>query len=76
MTRSAPLAQIPWGDEFEHQTARELFGSNLLTLTWVKGEPTPGELVDEILRGLGLERETGEQRRQRVSTRGPGRGLA
>ena len=29
----------------------------------------PGELVEEILRGLGLERETDEQRRQRVSQR-------
>ena len=65
----ASTAQIPWGDEFEHETARELFGSNLLALTWIKGEPMPGELVDEILRGLGLERETDEQRRQRVSLR-------
>ena len=29
----------------------------------------PGDLVDEILRGLGLERETDEQRRQRVALR-------
>ena len=62
-------AQIPWDEEFEHETARELFGSNLLALTWIKGEAMPGELVEEILRGLGLERETDEQRRQRVSVR-------
>ena len=73
MTRSASPAQIPWGDEFEHETARELFGSNLLALTWIKGEPMPGELVDEILRGLGLERETEEQRRQRLSARSTAR---
>ena len=65
----APAAQIPWSDEFEHQTARKLFGSNLLALTWIKGEAMPGELVDEILRGLGLEREKEEQRRRRVSNR-------
>ena len=65
-----PVAQIPWGDDFEHQTGRELFGSNLLALTWIKGEAMPGELVDEILRGLGLERETDEHRRERVSFRG------
>ena len=51
-----------------------LFGSNLLALTWIKGEAMPDELVDEILRGLGLERETDEQRRRRserqMSTRG------
>ena len=64
----APAAQIPWSDEFEHQTARKLFGSNLLALTWIKGEAMPGELVDEILRGLGLERETDEQRRRRIET--------
>ena len=69
ITRSALLAQIPWGDEFEHEMARELFGSNLLALKWIKGEAMPGELVDDILRGLGLERETEEQRRQRVSNR-------
>ena len=34
---------------------------------WIKGEAMPGELVDEILRGLRLERETDEQRRQRLS---------
>ena len=61
----ASTAQIPWGDEFEHETARELFGSNLLALSWIRGEPMPGELVDEILRGLGIERETDDQRRQR-----------
>ena len=63
------FAQIPWGDEFEHDMGRELFASNLLALTWIKGEPMPGELVDEILRGLGLERETDDQRRQRVTAR-------
>ena len=72
VTRSAPLAQIPWGDDFEHETARELFGSNLLALTWIKGEAMPDELVDEILRGLGRERETDEQRRRRVSKRSSG----
>ena len=70
LTRCSPLAQIPWSDQFDNATARELFGSNLLALTWIKGEAMPGELVDEILRGLGLERETDEQRRQRVSFRG------
>ena len=55
-------SQIPWDDEFEHETGRELFGSNLLALTWIKGEPMPRELVDEVLRGLGLERESKPQR--------------
>ena len=44
----------------------------MLVLTWIKGEPMPGDLVDEILRGLGLERETDEQRRQRVAQRDSG----
>ena len=60
---------IPWEGEFEHETGRELFGSNLLALTWIKGEAMPNELVDEIMRGLGFERETGEQQRQRVTRR-------
>ena len=67
VTRTAPLAQIPWGDEFDHETARVLFGSNLLALTWIKGEPMPRGLVDEVLRGLGLERESGPQRLERRS---------
>ena len=41
----------------------------MLALTWIKGETMPGELVDEILRGLGLARETDEQRRQRMALR-------
>ena len=49
-------AQIPWGEEFKYPAARELFGSNLLVLSWVKGEPMPGDLVDATLRGLGLDR--------------------
>ena len=40
-------------------------------LTWIKGEPMPGDLVGEILRGLGLERETDEQRQKRVAQRVP-----
>ena len=65
----ASVAQIPWDEAFEHETGRELFGSNLLALTWIKGEPMPRELVDEILRGLGLERETETQAKSRRSTR-------
>ena len=44
-----------------------------MALTWIKGEPMPGELVDEILRGLGLEREKEEQRQQRMTTRATAR---
>ena len=59
-------AQIPWGDDdFDHETGRELFGSNLLALTWIKGESMPSGLVDEVLRGLGIERETDTQKRER-----------
>ena len=57
--------QIPWGEQFDHECARELFGSNLLVLTWIKGEPLPGGLVDDILKALKLERETVEDRRRR-----------
>ena len=51
-----------------HACARELFGSNLLVLTWIKGELLPGELVDDILKAIGLGRDTLEERRRR-STR-------
>ena len=67
--RDTSCAQVPWGSEFEHETGRELFGSNLLALTWIKGEPMPGQLVDEILRGLGLKRETEAQKQKRVTLR-------
>ena len=60
-----PLRMIPWSEEFEHETARTLFGSNLLTLTWIKGKPMPSGLVDEILRGLGLKRQNEQQVEQR-----------
>ena len=59
------MAQIPWGEEFTFSAARELFGSNLLTLTWIKGESLPDGLVDDILKAIGLEREAvGELRRR------------
>ena len=67
------LAQIPWGEHFEHEAARALFGANLLVLTWIKGEPMPDGLVGEIVRGLGLERETDEQRRERIARRSTAR---
>ena len=63
-----PSSQIPWGEEFTWPCARELFGSNLLVLTWITGEPLPGELVDDILKAVGLGRDTLEERRRR-STR-------
>ena len=31
-------------------------------LAWIKGEPLPGELVNDILKALKLERETVEDR--------------
>ena len=46
----------------------------MLVLTWIKGEPMPGELVDEVLRGLGLERESEPQRVERQSSRFLGAG--
>ena len=81
LTRRHPFVQIPWTDKFEHEAARELFGSNLMALTWIKGEPMPRGLVDEILRGLGLERESGPQRSERqlgalLSLSGRSSGLA
>ena len=66
-----PLRMIPWEGEFEHETGRELFGSNLLALTWIKGEAMPGKLVDEVLRGLGLARETEKQQWRRRSSARP-----
>ena len=33
-----------------------------MALTWIKGEPMPDKLVDDIVRGLGIERLTDEQR--------------
>ena len=60
-------AQISWGEAFEQETARALFGSNLLALTWIKGEPLPGDLVTDVLRGLGLEQESFEEWRKRTS---------
>ncbi len=58
MTRRLPRrAQIPWGEKFTYPAARQLFGSNLLVLTWIKGEPLPGSLVDDILGALKLARE-------------------
>ena len=38
--------------------------------TWIKGEPLPKELVDEILKAIGLNRETQEEfwRRSTAST--------
>ena len=65
-------AQLPWGEEFDWPTAREIFGSNLLVLTWIKGEPLPAGLVDDILEAFGLERETVESRRRALASSGHG----
>ena len=37
----------------------------MLASTWIKGDAMPGGLVDEVLRALGLERETEEERQRR-----------
>lgn len=49
-------SQIPWSDTYDHEAARSLFSANLLALTWIKGEPLPDGLVDDVLRGLGIAR--------------------
>ena len=70
-----PLRMILWDNEFDHDTASALFGANLLALTWIKGESMPGWLVDDILRGLQLERRSGNQpgrRTRSIRIRGPG----
>ena len=41
----------------------------MLVLTWIKGEPLPAELVDDILKAIGLERENDEQRRRRQAAK-------
>ena len=40
----------------------------MLVLTWIKGEALPTDLVDDILKAIGLERETPEERRSRRTT--------
>ena len=51
----------------------DLFGSNLLALTWTRGEHMPAGLVDGIIRALGLERESEEEAlMRRRSTKGGG----
>ena len=76
LTRSRRFAP-PWDDAFEHERQPgELFGSNSSSTTWIKGEPMPRELVDEVLRGLGLSVNpsrrglsgTGRWRRERASS--------
>ena len=37
----------------------------MLTLTWIKGEPLPENLVNDVLKSIGLARETDEQRKLR-----------
>ena len=37
----------------------------MLVLTWIKGEPLPGNLVGDVLGALKLERETQEEIRRR-----------
>ena len=48
----------------------------MLVLTWIKGEPLQGGLVDDILKAIGLERETveGRQRRRSSLSLAPDRG--
>ena len=69
LTPGGVVTQISWDEDFDHKTGRELFGSNLLALTWIKGEPMPSGLVDDVLRGLGIERTEDTQGRERRSMR-------
>ena len=45
-----PLRMIPWDDDFDHTAAQVLFHTNKLVLTWIKGEPMPPTLVDDIVK--------------------------
>ena len=44
------LRMIDWEEEFDHLTARVIFGRNDLTLTWLIGQPLPPTLVEDVLK--------------------------
>ena len=46
------LRMIDWDKEFDHLTARVIFGRNDLTLSWLIGQPLPPTLVEDILKTI------------------------
>ena len=49
-------------DDDDGSKTPSLVALNGAPRTWIKGEPMPDKLVDDIVRGLGIERLTDEQR--------------
>ena len=52
------LRMIPFEAAFEHLTARVLFGTNALALTWLLGAPMPPGTVETIMKALDFEHAT------------------
>eukprot|EP01047_Picozoa_sp_COSAG01_P000879 COSAG01_NODE_17_length_39991_cov_30.596160_38_plen_128_part_00 len=46
------LRMIGWEEEFDHLTARVLFGKNKLEMQWLPGEPMPTTLVRDIVTSI------------------------
>ena len=47
------LRMIDWGEDFDHLTARVIFGRNDLTLSWLIGQPLPPTLVEDVAAHAG-----------------------
>ena len=39
---------IPWDENYQHIKADQLFNLNMLTLTWLSGEPMPPGLDEQV----------------------------
>ena len=54
-----PVRMIPWEEDFTHIAADVLFSSNYLALAWMKGEPMPENLVEQIATTIHTKRVEG-----------------
>ena len=53
------IRMIPFDQKFDELLGRQIFGLNKLELTWLVGTPMPADLPDEIVKAIGLPKQSG-----------------
>ena len=64
-----PVRMIPWEEDFLHVAAMVIFGSNYSVAFWLKGEPMPDNLVQQLVSEITVKKVAAAQDAEKNMTK-------